>query len=199
MASLMALLSVSSSFAAEFATKVASVSVRPGVTMQYLEIIATERPRAVVVLMAGGKGVLGLRSSGEIGTDLKLNFLMRARDQFAREGMIVAALDVASDQMAGLNGDIRLSGRHAHDIVKVIADLRKRHNMPDVARRHECVDDLGRFSSGTVSRPQVRRPRRYRAHFVADGPGQGSMRSQHLFCASGEHPANDCGASRNGC
>jgi hypothetical protein len=130
MVALMPLLSGPNPAAAELATKLVSVSVRPGVSMQYLEIVASERPRAVVVLMAGGKGVLGLRPSGEISTDLKLNFLMRARDQFAREGMVVAALDVASDQMAGLNGDIRLSGRHAQDIVKIIADLRKRHNVP---------------------------------------------------------------------
>jgi hypothetical protein len=76
---LMALLSASSPGAAELATKVVSVSVRPGATMQYLEIAASKRPRAVVVLMAGGKGVLGLRPSGEIGTGLKLNFLMRAQ------------------------------------------------------------------------------------------------------------------------
>jgi hypothetical protein len=98
--------------------------------MKYLEIAASERPRAAVVLMAGGNGVLGLSPSGEIGTDLKLNFLMRTRERFVRAGMVVAALDVASDQMGGLNGDIRLSGRHAHDIVKVIADLRRRHNVP---------------------------------------------------------------------
>lgn len=50
---------------AQTETKVVSVSVRPGVTMQYLEITAKERPRAVVVLMAGGKGVLRLRPSGD--------------------------------------------------------------------------------------------------------------------------------------
>jgi hypothetical protein len=107
-----------------------TVNVRPGATMKYLEIAADEKPRAAVVLMAGGKGVLALRPSGEISTDLNLNFLMRVREQFAREGMVVAALDVASDQMGGLNGDIRLSAQHAQDIVKVIADFRKRHNVP---------------------------------------------------------------------
>lgn len=110
--------------AAQYATKVVSVGVRPGVTMKYLEIAASERPRAAVVLMAGGNGVLGLSPSGEIGTDLKLNFLMRTRERFVRAGMVVAALDVASDQMGGLNGDTRLPGRHAQDIVKVFADLR---------------------------------------------------------------------------
>jgi hypothetical protein len=115
---------------AQSETTVVSVGVRPGVTMQYMEINTNEGPNAVAVLMTGGNGVLGLRPSGEISTDMKVNFLMRARDQFAREGMVVAALDVASDQMGGLNGDMRLSGRHAKDIVKVIADLRKRHNVP---------------------------------------------------------------------
>jgi hypothetical protein len=126
----MVLVFVSCPAAAQLATTVVSVGVRPGVTMKYLEIAASERPRAAVVLMAGGKGVLGLSPSGEIGTDLKLNFLMRTREQFAGAGMVVAALDVASDQMRGLNGDIRLSAGHAQDIAKVIADLKRRHNVP---------------------------------------------------------------------
>jgi hypothetical protein len=81
-------------------------------------------------MLRGARGVLGLQPSGEISTDLSLNFLMRVREWLAREGLLVAALDVASDQMAGLNGDIRLSAGHAQDIVKVIADLRKRHSPP---------------------------------------------------------------------
>jgi hypothetical protein len=123
-------LAASAPAAAQSKTEVVTVSVRPGVTMKYLEILPAERPKAAVVLMAGGKGVLALRSSGEISTDLNLNFLMRVREQFAREGMAVAALDVASDRMAGLNGDIRLSSAHARDITKVMADVRKRHNVP---------------------------------------------------------------------
>ena len=70
---------------AQLKTDVVTVSVRPSTTMKYLEITAVERPKAVVVLMAGGRGVLGLRPSGEITTDLNLNFLMRTREQFARE------------------------------------------------------------------------------------------------------------------
>jgi hypothetical protein len=55
---------------------------------------------------------------------------MRTREQFARHGLVVAALDVATDQQRGLNGDIRLSAGHAQDIVKVMADLRRRHSVP---------------------------------------------------------------------
>jgi hypothetical protein len=126
----MALLLASNPAAAQLTTKVVSVDVRPGTTMKYLEIAASARPTAAVVLMAGGDGVLDLSPAGQIGTDLNLNFLMRTRHQFARAGMIVAAIDVASDQKGGLNGDVRLSARHAQDIVKVIASLRKRHDVP---------------------------------------------------------------------
>jgi hypothetical protein len=125
-----AALALASPAVAQLKTDVVTVHVRPAATMKYLKIDPVGRPRAAVVLMAGGNGVLGLRPSGEIGTDMSLNFLMRTREQFAREGMAVAALDVASDQQGGLNGDIRLSARHAQDVVKVLADIRRRHNVP---------------------------------------------------------------------
>ncbi len=99
--------------------------------MKYLEIKGSERPSAVVILFAGGNGVLALQPSGKIGTDLALNFLIRSRELFAREGLAVAALDVASDQRrSGLNGDIRLSTRHAQDVAQVNRGLRKRIGAP---------------------------------------------------------------------
>jgi hypothetical protein len=69
--------------------------------------------------------------SGKAGTDLALNFLIRSRELFAREGLAVAALGVASDlRRSGMNGDIRLSAQHAQDVAHVIADLRKRIGAP---------------------------------------------------------------------
>ena len=82
-----------------------TVNVRPGATMKYLEIAADEKPRARRA-DGGGKGVL-VCASGEISTDWNLNFLMRVREQFAREGMVVAALMLHRPD-GGLNGDIRL-------------------------------------------------------------------------------------------
>jgi hypothetical protein len=112
-------------------TEVVTVAVRPGVTMKYLESKGDARPSATVILMAGGKGVLDLRPSGEIGTDLNLNFLMRARDLFVREGFVVSAVDAASDQLrGGLNGDIRLSAPHGQDLMRVIGEARKRNPGP---------------------------------------------------------------------
>ena len=110
---------------------VVTVAVRPGVTMKYLEMKGSTQPSATVILLAGGKGVLDLRPSGEIGTDLNLNFLMRARELFVREGVVAAAVDVASDQLrGGLNGDIRLSARHGQDLMRVIGEARKRNHGP---------------------------------------------------------------------
>src|SRR5262245_51894782 len=82
---------------AQFNAEVVTVRVRPGVTMKYLEIKPSERPKAVVILFAGGNGELALQPSGKIGTDLALNFLISSRELFAQEGLAVAALDVASD------------------------------------------------------------------------------------------------------
>ncbi len=115
---------------AQLKTEVVTVDVRPGVTMKYLEIRGSERPSATVILFAGGDGVLRLSSSGAIGTDLALNFLIRSRERFAGEGLAVAALDAASDLRKGMNGDIRLSAQHAQDVARVIAVLKKRIGAP---------------------------------------------------------------------
>ena len=132
---------------AQLKTEVVSVPVRPGVTMNYLEIKGKEPPRATVVLFAGGNGVLALAPSGEIGTDLSLNFLIRSRKHFASAGLAVAALDVASDlRRKGLNGDIRLSAQHAQDVARVISVLKTRIGAP--------VWVVG-TSSGTISAASV--------------------------------------------
>ena len=115
---------------AQLRTEVVTVDVRPGVTLKYLEIRGSEAPKATAILFAGGSGVLDLQPSGKIGTDLSLNFLIRSRELFARQGLAVAALDVASDRRGGLNGDIRLSAQHAQDVARVIGVLKKRIAAP---------------------------------------------------------------------
>jgi hypothetical protein len=111
-------------------TEVVSVEVRPGVTMKYLGVVAEGGPNAAVILLAGGKGALKLGPSGAINSDLGLNFLIRSRQQFAREGLYVAALDAASDYLDGMNGAVRLSQQHANDIGRVIADVKGRVGLP---------------------------------------------------------------------
>lgn len=111
-------------------TEVVTVAVRPGATMRYLGVTTGVPPKAAVILLTGGNGALRLDTSGAIGSDLGLNFLIRSRVQFAREGFYVATLDAASDHQKGMNGQIRLSQQYADDLAKVIADVKKRTRVP---------------------------------------------------------------------
>ena len=131
---------------AQLKTEVVTIDVRPGVTVKYLELRGSEPPASTVILFAGGDGVLGLQPSGGIGTDLGLNFLIRSRERFVREGLAVAALDTASDLRKGMNGDIRLSAQHARDVARVIAALKQRIGAPVW---------LAGTSSGTISAASV--------------------------------------------
>jgi hypothetical protein len=114
--------------AQQLKTETVTVNVRPGVTMRYLAVSA-DQPMAAVILLPGGNGVLKLDEKGNIGS-LAGNFLIRSRNMFAREGLYVAALDAASDQQGGMNGQVRLSQQHAQDVAKVITDVNKRANVP---------------------------------------------------------------------
>jgi len=96
--------------------------------MRYLAVTAGE-PKAAVILLPGGNGALKLDAAGQIGA-LAGNFLIRSRGLFAREGLYVAALDAASDQQSGMNGQVRLSAQHAQDVAKVIADVKTRAGVP---------------------------------------------------------------------
>ncbi|MEX0751731.1 MAG: hypothetical protein WD073_02250 [Xanthobacteraceae bacterium] len=107
-------------------TETITVTVRPGVTMRYLDVTAGGPPKAAVILLAGENGALRLDAAGAFGSDLGLNFLVRSRGLFAREGLYVAALDAASDRQGGMDGAVRLSQQHADDIGKVIADVKSR-------------------------------------------------------------------------
>lgn len=105
--------------------EVVNVEVQAGATMRYLANSPGGQPKAAVILFAGGDGALRLSPSGSIGA-LGLNFLIRSRDLFARQGLYVAALDAASNQQGGMNGAIRLSRQHALDIGKVVVDVKNR-------------------------------------------------------------------------
>lgn len=107
-------------------TEVVTVTVRPGATMRYLALSPGGSPTVAVILLAGGNGALRLSPTGAFGSDLGGNFLIRSREEFARHGLYVAALDAASDHQGGMDGSVRLSAQHAADIGRVIADVRSR-------------------------------------------------------------------------
>ena len=115
---------------AQLKSEVVNVEVRSGVTMRYLALAPGAPPKAAVILLAGGNNVLKLGPMGAIGTDLRLNFLIRSRELFVNEGLYAVALDVASDRPGGMDGSVRLSPQYARDVGKVIADVAKRSGAP---------------------------------------------------------------------
>jgi hypothetical protein len=108
-----------------------SLPTRPGVTVP-LALIDTQRPKAAVLLLAGGNGSLGITSDGGAagGGAAKLarggNFLVRSRRLFAAHGLAVAVMDAPSDYAAGMGGRFRLSEGHLADLRAVVAFLTQR-------------------------------------------------------------------------
>jgi pimeloyl-ACP methyl ester carboxylesterase len=104
-----------------FEAGVKTIEPRPGVTVSFLLVHPEGPPVASVILFSGGEGVVFLNRYGPRWTHG--NFLVRSRDLFAGEGLLVAVLDVPSDRGSGY-GKFRVSKEHARDVAAVIADLR---------------------------------------------------------------------------
>lgn len=110
-----------------------TLETRPGVEQKYI-LIKPDKPVASVILFAGGKGALNLSSvfgSPAINWG-ENNFLVRTRELFASQGFMVAVVDAPSDRQSrkGMLGGFRASQDHVTDIDQVIADLRKRAEVP---------------------------------------------------------------------
>lgn len=103
------------------------LSTRGNVTQSYL-LSSPEagKARAVAVLFPGGAGKVELeREAARVLLD-RGNFLVRSRRLFIGSGVASAVMDTPSDQPRGMEDEFRLSGAHAEDIGRVVADLRKR-------------------------------------------------------------------------
>lgn len=90
-------------------------------------LLKPQRVEASVILFAGGGGNIGLSPSGSF-RDLKGNFLIRSRNYFVQQNMMVAIVDVPSDRNSLDN--FRVSKSHASDIRAVIAWLRQAEDVP---------------------------------------------------------------------
>jgi hypothetical protein len=108
--------------------KLISVKTPRGATQKFI-FIKPEKPVAAVILFAGGKGALKLKSATEMGWG-KGNFLVRTREMFAAENLAVAVIDAPSDHQDGMNAIFRMSGGHAADIGTVAAWLKKEAGVP---------------------------------------------------------------------
>lgn len=109
--------------------RVVDIPTRPGVT-QRVVLLSPEHPKAAVILFVGGHGGLQVDSGGSFKWGGG-NFLVRARDRFAAQGLLVAIVDVPSDRRSPpyLSG-FRQTPAHVADIKAVIAWLRQQAGVP---------------------------------------------------------------------
>jgi dienelactone hydrolase len=114
---------------AQGASKVVDIPTRPGVSQRML-VIAPAEPKAAVVLLAGGHGGLQIFPNGSMKWG-DGNFLVRTRQQFADQGLLVAVVDAPSDrQRPPFLGGFRQKPEHAEDLKAVIAWLRENAKVP---------------------------------------------------------------------
>jgi dienelactone hydrolase len=114
---------------AQTAQKVVDIPTRPGVSQRML-VLSPPAPRAAVVLIPGGHGGLRILPNGSLmwGDG---NFLVRTRQLFAEQGLMVAVIDAPSDrQSPPYLGGFRQKPEHVADIRAVIAWLREQSKAP---------------------------------------------------------------------
>ena len=105
-----------------------SIETPRGATETFI-LIKPENPVASVILFAGGKGALGLRSATEMNWGTA-NFLVRTREQFAAQDLMVAVIDAPSDHDEKMNAIFRMSKAHAGDIAAVADYLKREKDLP---------------------------------------------------------------------
>jgi pimeloyl-ACP methyl ester carboxylesterase len=109
--------------------KIVDIPTRPGVTQRFI-LLAPEKPRATVILFAGGHGGLQIDSAGKFGWGGG-NFLVRSRRLFAERGLAVAVIDAPSDrQKPPYLAGFRQTPSHVTDVKAVIARLRQEGSGP---------------------------------------------------------------------
>ncbi len=124
-----ALLLIAASAVHAQSPQVLDVPSRPGVTQRIL-VITPEKPKAAVILFAGGDGGLTLEADGRI-PKLAGNFLVRTRQQFVEQGLTTVVIDAPSDKQSHpyLSGS-RQTDEHVSDVRAVIAWLRQQSKIP---------------------------------------------------------------------
>jgi len=109
--------------------QVVDLPSRPGVTQRIL-VITPDKPKAAVILFAGGDGGLTLETDGRI-PKLSGNFLVRSRQLFVDQGLTTVVIDAPSDKQSYpfLSG-YRQTNEHVADVKAVIAWLRQQAKIP---------------------------------------------------------------------
>ncbi|SCX59586.1 alpha/beta hydrolase [Variovorax sp. EL159] len=126
---LIALIAWVSQAHAQTTQKVVDILTRPGVTQRML-VLSPSAPKAAVILLAGGHGGLQIFPNGSFNWGAG-NFLVRTRQLFADQGLMVAVVDAPSDRQSPpyLSG-FRQTPAHAADLKAVIAWMREQSRIP---------------------------------------------------------------------
>jgi hypothetical protein len=117
-------------------SKLIKIEKRKGVTLKFI-LIKPENPVASVILLDGygsyqmgsifGRPTIGKGQNG---------FLVRTRNDFARHSLMVAVVDIPSDQkptqnpMLGIDPTFRMSNEHAQDMKAISSYLKREANIP---------------------------------------------------------------------
>ena len=109
------------------AQEIVVLNTRAGVTQSYFLAQLPANPQAIGVLFPGSGGLIQLRQEKSQIKFGQNNFLVRARGEFVKRGVIAAVIDAPSDlQSGGMSDEFRLGENHFTDISAVLADLEKR-------------------------------------------------------------------------
>ena len=109
-------------------SEVVDLPTRAGVTMRMLVQQPAQPPAAVLVLMTGGNGYVGIYDNGSM--RFEGNFLVRTRSLFVAQGYAVAVVDTPSDHLRSLAGNFRESPEHAADLGAVVTWARQKFGKP---------------------------------------------------------------------
>lgn len=123
-----ALLLVTVSAAYAQSPQVVDVPSRPSVTQRIL-VITPDKPKAAVILFAGGDGGIQIQPNGLI--TRSGNFLVRSRQLFVEQGLTTVVIDAPSDKQSyPFLSDHRQTDDHVTDVKAVIAWLRQQSKIP---------------------------------------------------------------------
>ena len=122
------LLLVTASAASAQSPQIVDVPSRPGITQRIL-VITPDKPKAAVILFAGGDGGILIQPDGVI--TRSGNFLVRSRQLFVEQGLTTVVIDAPSDKQSHpyLSGS-RQTDEHIADVKAVITWLRQQSKIP---------------------------------------------------------------------
>ncbi len=110
------------------AQEMVTLQTRPGVTQSFFVAgMGGRKAQAVALLFVGGGGAINLRQEdgrAKFGTG---NFLVRARGEFIRNGVLPVILDAPSDHAREMPDHFRAGEAHRQDVRAVLAEVRKRY------------------------------------------------------------------------